>query len=79
MYDWIENIGFWLSVLHIELTFVSNLQIKPKKYSARKYVWHYFWKGERSREDSRQSQCLCRSSSTKASLKKVSWEILQNS
>ena len=47
MYDWIENIGFWLSVLHIELTFVSNLQIKPKKYSARKYVWHSFWKGER--------------------------------
>ena len=42
------KIGFWLRVLHIELTFVPNLQIKPKKYSARKYVWHHFWKGERS-------------------------------
>ena len=48
MYDWIENIGFWLSVLHIELTFVSNLQIKPKKYSARKNGRRRFWKGERS-------------------------------
>ena len=24
------KIGFWLRVLHIELTFVPNLQIKPK-------------------------------------------------
>ena len=30
------KIGFWLRVLHIELTFVPNLQMKPKKYSARK-------------------------------------------
>ena len=31
------KIGFWLRVLHIEPTFVPNLQIEPKKYSARKY------------------------------------------
>ena len=30
------KIGFWLRVLHIELTFVPNLHMKPKKYSARK-------------------------------------------
>ena len=30
------KIGFWLRVLHIEFTFVPNLEIKPKKYSARK-------------------------------------------
>ena len=26
----------WLRVLHIEFTFVPNLEIKPKKYSVRK-------------------------------------------
>ena len=30
------KIGFWLRALHNELTFVHKLQIKPKKYSARK-------------------------------------------
>ena len=42
------KIDFWLRVLHNELTFVLNLQIKPKKYSARKNVGRRFWKGERS-------------------------------
>ena len=42
------KIGIWLRFLHIELTFVSNLQIKPKKYSARKNGRRRFWKGERS-------------------------------
>ena len=32
------KIGFWLRDLNIELTFVSSLQIKSKKYSARKCV-----------------------------------------
>ena len=32
------KIGFWLRILRIELTFVPNLQIKLKKYSARKCV-----------------------------------------
>ena len=36
------EIGFWLRVLHIEFTFVPNLQMKPKKYSARKNVRHRF-------------------------------------
>ena len=76
--NWLK-IDFWLRVLHIELTFVHNLQIKPKKYSTRKYVWHHFWKGERSWQESKQSQCLRRSSRPKGSLKKLLWEILQNS
>ena len=42
------KIGFWLRVLHIELSFVPNLQIKPKKYSARENVRYHFWKSERS-------------------------------
>ena len=73
------KIGFWLRVLHIGLTFVPNLQTKPKKYSARKNVRHHFWKGERSWQESKQSQCLWRSSRPKGSLKKVLWEISQNS
>ena len=31
---------------NIELNLVQSLQIKPKKYSARKYVWHCSLKGE---------------------------------
>ena len=34
------KIGLWHWVLHIELTFVPNLQMKPKKHSARKNVRH---------------------------------------
>ena len=30
------KIGFWLRVLHIELTFAPNLKIKPKKTQAEK-------------------------------------------
>ena len=37
-----SKIGFWLRVLHIELIFGPNLQMKPKKYSARKDVRHRF-------------------------------------
>ena len=73
------KIGFWLRVLHIQLTFVPNLQTKPKKYSARKNVRHRFWKGKRSWKENKQSECLCRSSRPEGSLKKVLWEISQNS
>ena len=75
---WLE-IGFWLRVWNIELTVVPSLQIKPKKYWARKYVWRCFWKGQRSFSDSKQKECLCRSSRPKSSLKRMLWEILQNS
>ena len=47
MFEWVES-RLLAKVLNIELTFVPNLQIKPKKCSARKYVWHRIWKGERS-------------------------------
>ena len=33
-------------VWNIEFTFISSLQIKTRKYSAGKYVWHCFWKGK---------------------------------
>ena len=36
------KIGFWLRVLHNELTFVPNLKIKPKKYSTKKNVRRRF-------------------------------------
>ena len=42
------NIGFWLTVSNIRLTFVPSLQIKPRSYSGGKYVWHRFWKGKRA-------------------------------
>ena len=32
------KIGFWLGVSNIDLTLVPSLQIKLRKYSARKYV-----------------------------------------
>ena len=63
------KIGFRLRVWNIELTLVHSLQIKPKKYSARKYVWRRFWKDERSWCDSKQ-ECLCSISRLKGSLKR---------
>ena len=73
------KIGFWSRVLHMKFTFVPNLQMKLKKYSARKNVRHRFWKGERSWQENKQSKWLCRSSRPKGSLKKLLWEISQNS
>ena len=73
------NIGFWLRACNIERTLVPSLQIKPKKYSARKYVWHRFWIGKKARRDSKHNECLCWSSRPKRSLKKMLWEISQNS
>ena len=64
------NIDFWLRAWNIELTLVLSLQIKPKKYSARKYVWHCFWKGEGSWRGSKQNERLWWSSRPKGSLKK---------
>ena len=72
------KIGFWLRFSSTELTLVRSLQIKPKKYSAGKYAWHRFWKGTRLCWESKQNECLCRSR-PKGSLKKISWEISQNS
>ena len=63
----------------MELTLVPSLQIKPRKYSAGKYMWHRFLKGTRSCLESKQNECLCRSSRPKGSLKKVLWEISWNS
>ena len=64
------KIVFWLRAWNIDLTFLSSQQIKPKKYSTRKYMWHRFWKCEISWWDSKRSECLCRSSGPKGSLKK---------
>ena len=73
------KMDFWVRAWNIEPTLVSSLEIKPKKYSARKYVWHRFWKCERSWWDSKQNECLCWSSRPKGSLKKMLSEISENS
>ena len=39
-------------------------------------MWHRFWKSKRW--ESKQNECLCRSSRLMVSLKKVLWEISQN-
>ena len=70
---------FWLLAWNIELTLVPSLHMKPQKYSARKYVWHCFWKGKWSWWDSKQNECLWWSSRPKGSLKEMLWEISQNS
>ena len=74
---WLK-IGSWLRAWNIELTLVPSVQITPKKYSARKYVWHRFWKGGRLWWDSKQNECLRRSRRSRGSLKKI-WEISLNS
>ena len=73
------EISLCLRDLNIELTLSPSLQIKPKKYSARKHVWHHFWKGERLWWDRKQNESLCRNSHPKGSLKKALWEIWPNS
>ena len=63
------NIDFRLRAWNIELTLVTTPQIKPKKYSARKFVWHRFWIGKKSRWDSKHNECLSWSNCPKRSLK----------
>ena len=46
MFYWAEN-RILAKGLKFELTLVASLKIKPGKYSAGKYVWHRFWKGDR--------------------------------
>ena len=46
------------------------LEIKPRKYSARKNVWYQFWKDENMWCNSKQNECLCRSSRSKGFYKK---------
>ena len=73
------KIGFWLMVWNIELTLIPRLQIKSRKYSVGKCVWHHFWKGEMAWWDSKQNECLSRNSHPKGSLKTMSREISKNS
>ena len=49
---------------------LSAYRLSRKIYSVRQYVWHRFWKGEKSWWDSKQSECLCRRSRPKSFLKK---------
>ena len=69
------KIGVGLRAWNIELTLVPSVEIKPKKCSARKYVWHRFWK---CKWGSKQNACLCWNSRPKSSLKIMLWEISQN-
>ena len=73
------KISFWLRLWNIELTLVPSVQIKLRKYSAAKYVWHRFWKGKRSWWESKENDCFCRSSRPKDYLKKLLGEVSQNS
>ena len=65
MFDWVEN-GLQAKGLSALLFPVFKLS---RENNAPEIVWHV-WKGER---------CLCRSSRRKGSLKKMLWEISQNS
>ena len=73
------KIGFWLMAWNIELTLGPSLQVNPKRYSGRKYVLHCFWNGEKSWWDSKQNKCLWGRSRPKDFLKKMLWQISQNS
>ena len=64
------KIDFRLWDYKIELTLALSLQIKPRKYSAEKYVWHHFWKN---------GSCWCRSNCPKGSLKQLLSDNSQNS
>ena len=50
MFHWVEY-RLQAKGLKIELTLVPSLPIKPRKYSAGKYVWHYFWKHRNRRSE----------------------------
>ena len=69
------KINFWLRTGNTERTLVPSVQNKPKNILVRKYVWDRFWKGVRSWWDSKQNECLCRSSRPKSSLKKCDEKI----
>ena len=56
---------------NIELTLVPSLQIRPRKYSAEIFVWHYFGKDDRVWWDSKQNEWLSRSRRSKGFCKKV--------
>ena len=73
------KIGFWLRVLHIELTFVPNLQTKPKNTQPEKMCDIIFEKGKgRGRKVNR--ACVYAESAVRRVLKKkVLREISQNS
>ena len=78
MLNWVENRLLAEGLKYWAHSFPS-LQIKPRKYSAGKCVWHRFWKGTKSWSESKQNECLWRSSRPKGSLRKMLLEILHNS
>ena len=71
MFDWVENIPLAKSLnFNIKFPIVPSLQIKPRKYSAGKYVRHHFWKDEGAWWESKQNECWHRSNRPKGSLKR---------
>ena len=78
MFDWVEN-GSLAKGLKYWVYSSSKSINKADKMLSRKYVWHRFWKNKSSWWDSKQNECLSRSSRPKGLLKKVLCEILQNS
>ena len=73
------KIGFWLRVWNIELTLVPSLRIKPKKYSARKYVWRLFEKAKSRGATLSKRSVYIESSRRKRTFKRMLWKISQNS
>ena len=47
-----------ISSWNVVFNLASSLQIRPRKYSAQKYVWHHFGKGKRLWWDSKQNGWL---------------------
>ena len=78
MFDWNEN-RFLVKGLKDWAHSCSQSTCLSEKYLDRKYAWHCFWKDERSWWDGKQEKRLWERSRPKGSLKKMLWEILQNS
>ena len=73
MFDWVENRFLAKSFTYCLFpTYKLNRQILSQEICVTSFLKRSCW-------DSKQSQCLCRSSRPKGSLKKVLWEISQNS
>ena len=67
---------YWANSCSQEL-FHSCLQVRPRKHSAAKYLWHRFGKSEKSWWGSKQDEWFSRSSRW-SFIKKVFWEISKN-
>ena len=73
------KIGFWVRVLHMSSLLFPTYKLSRKNTQAGNMCDIVFEKAKGCGRKIKQSQCLCRSSRPNGSLKKVLWEISQNS